>query len=483
MDSYEILNVTRESTDKEIETSYNDLKRKYDPSFNTSIHAYKKYREIIKAYENIKDEQRRKMYNLEDNDSLKEKKEEAYDLYDFFSKEEVNVETKNIDYNKAEDLSASSYKDIEISIKLSYLYKLLNLRYELEYFHKVKCDSCEDFVTCPTCNGDKVVEYKEHMIWCPVCRGEGKVSVNCKKCGGSGYHLTKDKLAFYVEDSFNEFKGYGDDYGNNLKSNLKVTFDFYDKDNIKINGDVIEVDYHLTKEETLFGFNQEYFSEFGAFKLQVPSFVEDGYVEQFDFNNKKIVFKFYNDKYDGEDKQMYLFINKKYKNKIIYFDNDYSLCNFEETPECPNMVKCTSKIEIEGKGKDGKYGGRNGNLIVSVEFNGEDELVYTENVKVLNTSKLFNMLGGKVDDIYHYGFKGSNSLIKKDDGYYLLKGNNEEKTKLKNYFLFKVFSVLFWFMIPLLMLVIPYTQTMFIVLISVLVVYLVLINLIMEVEA
>ena len=45
MDSYEILNVTRESTDKEIETSYNDLKGKYDPSFNTSIHAYKKYRE------------------------------------------------------------------------------------------------------------------------------------------------------------------------------------------------------------------------------------------------------------------------------------------------------------------------------------------------------------------------------------------------------------------------------------------------------
>ena len=483
MDSYEILNVTRESTDKEIETSYNDLKRKYDPSFNTSIHAYKKYREIIKAYENIKNEQRRKMYNLEDNDSLKEAKEEIYELYDFFSREKVNVDSSSIDYNKAEDLSASSYKDIEISVKLSYLYKLLNLRYDLEYFHKVKCESCEDFVTCPTCNGDKVVEYKEHMIWCPVCRGEGKVSVNCKKCGGSGYHLIKDKLTFYVEDSFNEFKGYGDDYGNNLKSNLKVTFDFYDKDDVNINGDVIEVNYHLTKEETLFGFSQEYFSEHGAFKLQVPSFVEDGHTEQFDFNNKKIVFKFYNDKYDGEDKQMYLFINKSYKNKVIYFDNDYLLCSLEETPECSNMIKCTSKIDVEGKGQEGKYGGKNGNLIISVEFNSDDEIIYTEKVKVLNTSKLFNLLGGKVDDIYHYGFKSPNSLIKKDNVYYLLKGNNEEKTKLKNYFLFKVFSVLFWFMIPILMLVIPYTQTMFVVLISALVVYFVLINLIMEVEA
>ena len=135
------------------------------------------------------------------------------------------------------------------------------------------------------------------------------------------------------------------------------------------------------------------------------------------------------------------------------------------------------------KGQEGKYGGKNGNLIISVEFNSDDEIIYTEKVKVLNTSKLFNLLGGKVDDIYHYGFKSPNSLIKKDNVYYLLKGNNEEKTKLKNYFLFKVFSVLFWFMIPILMLVIPYTQTMFVVLISALVVYLVLINLIMEVEA
>ena len=483
MDSYEILNVTRDATDKEIETSYNDLKRKYDPSFNTSIHAYKKYREIIKAYENIKDEQRRKMYNLEDKESLKENNLKTYDLYDYFSKENQVNEIQEIDYNSVEDLSVSSYKDIEVNVKLSYLYKLLNLRYEIEYSHKVKCDSCVDFVTCQTCNGEKVVEYKEHMIWCPICRGEGKVSVNCKKCGGKGYHLTKDKIAFYVDDSFKEFKGYGDDYGNNLKSNLKVSFDFYDKENVKINGDVIEVDYYLTKEETLFGFSKEYFSEFGAFKLEVPCFVEDGYSKQFDFNNKKIVFKFFNSKYDGEDKQMYLFINKNYKNKMVYFNGDYTVCSLEETIDCHNITKCTSKMEIEGKGQEGKYGGSNGNLIISVEFNNDSEVIYTEKVKVLNTSKLFNLLGGKVEDLYHYGFKSQSALIKKDDMYYLLKGDNEEKTKLKNYFLFKVLSVLFWFVIPCLMIVVPYTQTMFIILISVLIVYLVLINLIMEVEA
>ena len=42
MDSYEVLGVSRDSSNKEIEVAYEDLKRKYDPSFNTSMKAYKK---------------------------------------------------------------------------------------------------------------------------------------------------------------------------------------------------------------------------------------------------------------------------------------------------------------------------------------------------------------------------------------------------------------------------------------------------------
>lgn len=482
MDSYEVLGVTRDSTDKEIETAYNDLKRKYDPSFNTSIHAYKKYREILKAYENIKDEQRRKMYNLEDNQVTEFVEIKKYELYDFFNKSEVVQRKEKIDYDKVEDLNATSYKDIVVNVKLSYLYKLLNLRYDLEYFHKVKCESCLEFVPCPICEGEKVVEYEENMIWCPVCRGEGKVSVNCKKCGGSGYHLSKDKVSFYVDEDFIELKGYGDDYGNNFKSNLKVCFDFYDKESINVSGNNIEINYKLTKEETVLGFAKEYFSELGAFKLDVPSFVEDGYTQQFDFNNKKVTFKFYNDKYNGEDKEMYLFINKKFKDKYIYFNEDYSEYSLEETSTCTNLVKCSSKVEIEGKGNPGKYGGKNGNLTINVEFNKDDEIVYTDNVKVLETSRVFNILGGNAGAFYHWGFKGANSLIRKKNVYYLIRGSSEEKRKLKEYFLFKVLSLFCWAILPLIIIFAPYNQTMFIVLISVLVAYLVIINFVMEKE-
>lgn len=481
MSSYDVLGVSEFASDKEIEIAYQDLKRKYEPSFNTSIYAYKKYREILKAYEDIKDEQRRKMYALKDDDKEVVFKEKKWELYDFDDVNEEIVDEK-IDYNKVEKYIVSDYKDIEVNVKVSYLYKLLNLRYDLHYFHNVKCKECKEFKTCPSCDGEKVVEYKEKMIWCPVCGGEGKVSFNCKICGDTGYHKEENKLSIYVENDEYEFKGLGDEYSNNLKSNLKVNFDFFDIDNIKVNGDVIEVDYYLAREETLKGVNKEYLGEFGAFKLNVGSFVDNGYKKEINFYGKKIIFTFYNESYSGEDIVKYLFINKSFKGKYIYFNDDYSSCSKEENVLYPLMVRCDEKIVIKGKGNKGKYSGLDGDLVINVEFNNDDELLYTEKIKVLETSKIFNLLGGVVDGVRHYGFKRVNALIKRGDFYYLLRGNKKEKSKLKNYFIFKLLSLALWLLIPLLVILIPYSQTMFIWLVSVFVFYFILINVLMEVE-
>jgi len=482
MDSYDILGVTRESSDKEIEIAYEDLKRKYDPSFNTSIYAYKKYREIQNAYENIKDEQRRKMYDLKDDEEKINLDVKEYELYSFEKNINRDVKT-SIDYNKIEIFEDASYKDIEINLDISYLYYLLNLKYDLEYYHRIKCDKCEDTTVCNICNGEKVVEYKQHLVWCPNCGGTGKVSVNCRNCGDSGFNVVKDMLSFYVDEDVKEFKGGGDEYSNNLKSNLILNLNFYDKENIKVNGDIIEINYYLSKEETLSGVNKEYFGEHGAFKLNISNFVSDGYKEEISFNNKKIIFTFFNEKYDAEDKIMYLFINKVYKDKFIYFNENYSYCSEVETIDCNIMVKCDSKVIIKDKGNVGKYGGSNGDLVINIIFNDEKDLIYTDKVKVFETSKAFNLLGGPLlDNEYHFGFKGSNSLIKRKDFYYLLKGNNGVKNKLKNYFLFKVLCVCLWVLIPFFVVIFPYDKNMFISLIITLIIYSVLVNILMEVE-
>jgi hypothetical protein len=348
----------------------------------------------------------------------------------------------------------------------------------------VKCEECDSFTVCPTCNGAKVVEYKQKNILCPTCNGEGKVSNYCHKCNGEGTYLSFNKFDLYVdEEYFKVFKNLGNEYFEDKCSDLKINFNYYDKENYSIKDNTIEIKYYLNKEETKTGINKEFISENGAFKLELDSYVEDGTKKEVLFNNKKIIFTFYNSVYDGEDRYNYLVINKKYKNKVIYFNDEYNTCNVVADNEHSIEIRCDNKIVINGLGYDGMYGGKKGNLVINVEFVSSNELLYVSNLKVVETSKLFNMLGGRKDDLFHFGFKKEDAVIEKDNLYYLLTGHKSEKRVLKDYFLFKLFSLIIWCLIPLVLILVPYSKLMYLLFIGVCTVYFAMINILMGREA
>lgn len=480
MDSYEILNVSRDSSDKEIEISYEDLKKKYDPSFNTSIRAYKKYREILTAYEDIKNESRRKMYDLRDTASIKEDMEDEYKLFDYHSKKE-DIE-ESVDYASLEEIKDVEKEDIVVRKSISYLYFLLNLKVDVSYSKMVNCGECSSYVDCPLCDGVGVVFYREKQVYCPKCHGVGKVSSNCHKCNGEGQYKKEENISFYVDNDIAELKGYGNEYYDGSVSNLKIVFDFYEKDNIVVKDNEIKINYYLSKEETLKGVKKEYYGENGVFKLEVASFVENGYREEILFNDKRIVFVFYNEAIDGNNKVNYLFINNNYMNSCVYFNDDYSECRLEESEKFVNRFSLKDETFLKGFGEKGKYGGKDGDLIIKCKFTKKNELEYIKDLEIIETSKLFNMLGGKFNNISHFGLKRDNYLLNKNGRYYLLSGNSSVKRRLKDYYLFRLICLLFWFIIPCLIFFIPYSQTMFIVLLAILSVYLVLVNLLMEVR-
>ena len=481
MDSYEILGVTRDSSDKEIEIAYEDLKRKYDPDFNTSIRAYTKYREIIKAYKDIKNDASRKLYDLKDDKEIISTISKEYKLFDYNSVNEKKNE-EIINYDSLEEVKELVKEDVILNKKISYLYYLLNLRVDIIYCRFVNCDKCSSFTSCPQCDGVGVVYYKENQVYCPKCHGKGKVSQGCEKCFDEGVYKKEEKYSFFVDNETMTFNDLGDEYYDGTKSNLVVNFDFYDRDNINIKDDEIHVNYYLSKDETLNGINREFYSESGVFKLEVSSFVSNGLKKEVVFNNKKIIFTFYNDSINGSDMVYYLFINKKYKGNIIYFNEDYSKCSVNKSEEYINEVELNEKIVLSSFGESGSYGGVNGDLIIKCFFNNQKDLSYISEVKELSTSKMFNLLGGKIEDVRHYGFKGSNCLIKNDDKYYLLSGDNNDKLKLKDYFVFKVLCLFLWVIIPVLALIIPYSVMMFVILFIVMGAYLLLINALMEVK-
>ncbi len=63
-DYYEVLNVTRSSTKDEIAKAYKKLARKYHPDLNpNNSEAEDKFKEINEAYEVLKDDEKRKLYD------------------------------------------------------------------------------------------------------------------------------------------------------------------------------------------------------------------------------------------------------------------------------------------------------------------------------------------------------------------------------------------------------------------------------------
>lgn len=62
-DYYSILNIPNNSTKEEIVKAFRELAKKYHPDKNPSPNASDKFREVFEAYEILKDDEKRKVYD------------------------------------------------------------------------------------------------------------------------------------------------------------------------------------------------------------------------------------------------------------------------------------------------------------------------------------------------------------------------------------------------------------------------------------
>lgn len=197
-DYYEILGLKREASEEEIKKAYRKLAFEYHPDKTKGDkEKEEKFKEITEAYEVLKDQEKRKNYDMYGHQNQFQNANDfgfgfGFDINDFFrQKDEQHLHNLVIDIT-LEDI----YFEKEI---------------ERTFFENEKCKKCngigynnDKFDFCKNCSGDGVIKTKVGGFFvtqsqCQKCNGRGKIFKNkCQECEGKKTSQVEKKIKIKI---------------------------------------------------------------------------------------------------------------------------------------------------------------------------------------------------------------------------------------------------------------------------------------------
>lgn len=463
MDCYKILKVNSDASDEEIYKSYISLKSNYSASYNTSPYARRKYREIEKAYEIIKNELKREIYSSPKEDIKEELEEiELFDYESFYKNDNkddvyVPVSLKNISLFKDIDAINIEKEKVIKEIDVDYSYYVLSRRFDFNYLERVECNhSINKVEECRCCNSIGKVQYKDEVVYCPLCNGKGVTTIHiCDYCNDFGYVKREVKESIFIDDDILENGLYRD--------GILYRFNLINKDSIDVDKNHIYIHYDLSIEESISGIDFKWDTLNGV--ISIKDNIEN-IKKEYVFDLKKKVHILINKvAYKGNDVHKYLFVKVTDLHKKLYLDpikclyNESMLSSYNKEI----IIEDEKNIVISGYGKDGLNGGEKGDLILTPII--ANNVVNVDNIdeyqiEKIDTNVFTNIFGGRVYKRLFLGFKGKNATFidSKNKKIFILSGNSKEKKLVSSYFWLTVVVYLLWVIMPLLLVILPYTK-------------------------
>jgi len=208
-DYYEVLNLERNATDKEIRSAYRKLAREYHPDVCDLPDAHERFQEIGEAYAVLSDRERRANY-----DRFGHAGPEGVgfdigvtDIFDLFQSV-----VGGFGFQRERVASGS---DLEYQLSLTLEDVAGGLTTDIAVSRLVRCEACDGEGAapgsirqqCPTCRGAGRVRYRQSAMLltftqeadCPDCHGRGlHIPDPCKECNGSGLQRKTEKVAVEV---------------------------------------------------------------------------------------------------------------------------------------------------------------------------------------------------------------------------------------------------------------------------------------------
>lgn len=243
MDYYEILGVSKTSSEQEIKKAFRKKAAEFHPDRNKSPEAPEQFKKVNEAYQVLSNPEKRKMYDQYGSSAFSNGgaaggpgyQDFQFDFSDLFGEgfdsifggaggsplDQIFGNQRNQKPKKGRDLSIRIYISLEDVIK--------GPEKEIEYKRKTKCTHCdgkggEKVQECKNCNGSGTVQQVTRSLFgniqvnreCPVCNGTGKeILEKCKTCNGETLvdenHKLKIRIPAGIDTGMNlRFVGEGD---------------------------------------------------------------------------------------------------------------------------------------------------------------------------------------------------------------------------------------------------------------------------------
>ncbi|MDP6612689.1 MAG: molecular chaperone DnaJ [Candidatus Hydrothermarchaeota archaeon] len=310
-DYYEVLELSRNASKKEIKKAYRKLAMKHHPDRNKSADAEEKFKEISEAYGVLSDEDKRGMYDRFGHAGI----DGRYSQEDIFRG--INFEDifgdRSFDFGGLGSIFESFFggqgyrrgprrgADLRANMEITLEEAAKGVEKKLSFSKMEKCNSCGGSgakagtspKTCPTCKGQGQVGYTKRtpvgqftsVAPCNNCGGKGKViETTCPSCAGNGKARKPKKLKVKIPpgvDSGSRLRlaGEGDAGGRGaLPGDLYVVVYVKTHDLFIREGEDLYLEMPLTFSQAALGDKITVPTLNGSAKMRIPPGTQSGMV-------------------------------------------------------------------------------------------------------------------------------------------------------------------------------------------------------------
>jgi len=305
-DLYDIIGVSKNSTQDDIKKSYRKLALKYHPDKNPdNKEAEKKFKEAAEAYAVLSDQQKRARYDQFGHAGVGMGESPGQggfggggvhmsmdDIFSQFGDIFGGSPFESIFGGRSNSQnSRSSGSDIRIKLKLTLEEIARGLEKKIKLKRSILADGVE-LRTCPTCNGSGQVTTVQNTILgqmrsasvCPHCGGSGKV-VGKRPSGVSPDGMAKKeetiklKIPAGVEEgNYMTMSGQGNQNVSGLSGDLIIVFEEKDHPYFVRDGDNLILELHISFPVAVLGGKIEIPTLNGNVGLKIPKGIQSGQI-------------------------------------------------------------------------------------------------------------------------------------------------------------------------------------------------------------